>query len=208
MGMAAAAKRLGLPGPCTMQGDYSILNRRSEENGLSEASSPALENCGWMGYNVLAGGVLTNKYYAAGTPPPATDDPQRARAQTSLASPRGRMDTIGWGQTLYRYRTAAAADATREYAKLASENGMSLTEMAQRWCAGRQFCTTSLVGHTSTKQLEESLAAFRAAAKGPLPPQLQWEIDVIHMRNRLPLFASERVGRDWLNEGEIGERIP
>jgi aryl-alcohol dehydrogenase-like predicted oxidoreductase len=48
MGMAAAAKRLGVPGPCTMQGDYSILNRRSEENGLSEASSPELENCGWM----------------------------------------------------------------------------------------------------------------------------------------------------------------
>ena len=48
MGMAAAAKRLGVPGPCTMQGDYSVLNRRSEENGLSEASSPELENCGWM----------------------------------------------------------------------------------------------------------------------------------------------------------------
>jgi len=33
-----------------MQVDYSILNRRSEENGLSEASSPNLENCGWMAY--------------------------------------------------------------------------------------------------------------------------------------------------------------
>ncbi len=105
MGMAAAAKRLGVPGPCTMQGDYSILNRRSEENGLSEASSPELENCGWMAYNVLAGGMLTNKYWAQGEAPPAVDDTDRERAKASLQRPRGRMDTPGWGSTLYRCHT-------------------------------------------------------------------------------------------------------
>lgn len=125
------------------------------------------------------------------------DDPDRSRAQASLAQPRGRMDTAGWGSTLYRYRTQAAQEATLEYAKLAQANKMTLTEMAQRWCAGRQFCTTSLVGHTSIDQLEASIGAFRSAAKGPLPEQLQWDIDRIHMRNRLPLFASSRVGRDW-----------
>ena len=75
-----------------MQNDYSLVNRRVEENGLSEASSSALENCGFMAdvrrstyymrlyarrrrnvgictekisrqaYNVLAGGMLTGKY--------------------------------------------------------------------------------------------------------------------------------------------------
>ena len=45
-----------------MQNDYSILNRRIDENGLSEASSPVHENAGFMAYNVLAGGVLTGKY--------------------------------------------------------------------------------------------------------------------------------------------------
>jgi len=208
MGMAAAAKRLGVPGPCTMQGDYSMVNRRSEENGLSEASSSEIENCGWMGYNILAGGVLTNKYYADGVAPPAVDDPERLRAQASAKNPRGRMDTAGWGNTLYRYRTYAVEEATRDYAKVAKSNKLSLTEMAQRWAAGRQFCTTSLVGHTTMRQLEESISAYRAAAKGPLPEQVLWDIDRIHMRNRLPLFASDRVGRDWSQEGEIGERIP
>jgi hypothetical protein len=28
------------------------------------------------------------------------------------------------------------------------------------------------------------------------------------MRNRLPIFASDRVGRDWDGAGEIGERVP
>jgi hypothetical protein len=35
-----------------------------------------------------------------------------------------------------------------------------------------------------------------------------WDIDVVHMRNRLPIFASTRVGKDWYGEGEIGESIP
>jgi hypothetical protein len=37
---------------------------------------------------------------------------------------------------------------------------------------------------------------------------LLWEVDRVHMRNRLPIFASTSVGSDWDGEGEIGERIP
>ena len=61
-GMAYAARAVGAPPPCVMQGDFSLINRRSLENGLAEASSPIHENAGWMAYNVLAGGVLTGKY--------------------------------------------------------------------------------------------------------------------------------------------------
>ena len=43
-----------------MQNDFSIINRRVEENGLTEASSPVHENVGFMAYNVLAGqGIRT-----------------------------------------------------------------------------------------------------------------------------------------------------
>jgi hypothetical protein len=31
-----------------MQNDFSLLNRRVEENGLSEASAPWNENCGFL----------------------------------------------------------------------------------------------------------------------------------------------------------------
>ena len=34
-----------------MQNDFSLLNRRIEENGLSEASNPINENCGFMACN-------------------------------------------------------------------------------------------------------------------------------------------------------------
>ena len=56
------AKGMGLPPPCTLQNDYSLINRRIEENGVSEGSSPIHMNTGFMAYNVLAGGVLTGKY--------------------------------------------------------------------------------------------------------------------------------------------------
>ena len=69
----------------------------------------------------------------------------------------------------------------------------------------RSVVTSTLLGHTSMAQLDETLAFFK---KGPLPTELQWEIDRVHMRNRLPIFASTRVGRDWDGEGEIGEPIP
>ena len=133
-----------------------------------------------------------------------------ARAQNwhpqPLAKPRGRMDTRGRGGTLYRYRTEAAQEAIQDYAKLAKSAGMSLTELSLRWCRQRDLITTTLVGHTSMSQLKESLDFF--TKKDELPGDLMWAIDRVHMRNRLPLFSSTRVGKDWYGDGEIGESIP
>ncbi len=213
MGMYGAARELGVPGPLCMQNDYSIVNRRIEENGLSEASSPAIANSGFLAYNVLAGGMLTGKYGLVagdGVAPAAVDDGDRNRAKKFAEAPRGRMDTRGWGLTLGRYRTTAMRSAAAQYAKLAKEYGLKggLTELSFRFVAGRKAVTSSLVGHTSLSQLDASIDAYRKAAKGPLPDQLLWDIDRVHLQNRLPLFANDEAGKDWRNEGFIGERIP
>lgn len=34
------------------------------------------------------------------------------------------------------------------------------------------------------------------------------EIDQVHMKNRLPVFSNDEVGKDWNHEGFIGEGIP
>jgi len=203
MGSRMAALKQGSAPPCVMQNDYSMLNRRVEENGLSEASSPLHENTGFMAYNALAGGVLTGKYLDR---PASVDDPNPESRAASREAPRGRMDSPGWGRTLYRYRSGPADDATKRYAKLAKANGMSLTELSLRWCRQREAVTTTLLGHTSLAQLEEDLGHFRQAK--PLPSQLLWEVDRVHMRNRLPIFSSTRVGAEWDGEGEIGEPLP
>jgi aryl-alcohol dehydrogenase-like predicted oxidoreductase len=139
--------------------------------------------------------------------PPALDDIEnRDRAMTSFNQPRGRMDTRGWGGTLYRYRTDAAVNAIRQYDALARQAGMTLTELALRWCKERTLLTSTLVGHSNLLQLEESLKYF--SIEEPLPQDLMWEIDRVHLQNRLPLFSNTRVGSDWNGEGEIGETIP
>lgn len=78
---------------------------------------------------------------------------------------------------------------------------MSLTELSLRWPRERRAVTTTLVGHTSIAQLKESLLHFRNDQR--LPDELMWEIDRVHMRNRLPIFSSTRVGSDWYGEGML-----
>eukprot|EP00439_Symbiodinium_sp_Y106_P028077 s2657_g3.t1 len=77
-----------------------------------------------------------------------------AKSLMYFANPRGRMDTYGWGGTLYRYRSEAAVEAIAAYSALAKRAGISLADFA--W-------------------------------------DLLWEIDRVHMRNRLPIFSSKHV---------------
>ncbi|KAL9187566.1 hypothetical protein ACHAXT_001669 [Thalassiosira profunda] len=202
-GCTRTAKALGTTPPCNLQGDFSLIDRKSEENGVAEAASPYNENVGFMSYNALAGGMLTGKYMDK---PAALDNELREKVIEAMENPRGRMDEFGWSRTLYRYRTDAAQEAIKEYAKIAKGAGMSLTELSLRWCRQRSLVTTTLVGHSNMKQLEQSLDFF---TKGkPLGDDVMWEIDRVHMRNRLPIFSSSRVGKDWDGQGEIGETIP
>ena len=83
MGMYGAARELGVPGPLCMENDYSIVNRRIEENGLSEASSPAIANSGFLAYNVLAGGPRDGV--------PRTPSPRRRRHVRSRRHAHGQV---------------------------------------------------------------------------------------------------------------------
>lgn len=202
-GCTRTAKALGVTPPCSLQGDFSLIDRKSEENGVAEAASPYNENVGFMSYNALARGMITGKYI---NKPDALDNDEKAKIMEALENPRGRMDEFGWSRTLYRYRTEAAQEAIVEYSKIAKDAGMSLAELSQRWCRQRSLITTTLVGHSNMDQLKESVQYF--TNNKPLSDKVMWEIDRVHMKNRLPIFSSNRVGKDWFGEGEIGETIP
>ena len=202
-GCTQSAKFLGVTPPCSIQCDFSLIDRKSEENGVAEAASPYNENVGFMAYNALAGGMLTGKYTDK---PAALDNVDRKMVIEMMKNPRGRMDDFGWSQTLYRYRSDAALSAIKEYEAIAKRAGMSLTELSLRWCRQRSLITTTLVGHTNMEQLQQSIDYFTQSKS--LGDDIMWEIDRVHMKNRLPIFSSNRVGKDWDGEGEIGERIP
>jgi aryl-alcohol dehydrogenase-like predicted oxidoreductase len=104
---------------------------------------------------------------------------------------------------LYRYRTDAAQKTIQEYAKSARKNRMTLMELALRWTKQRPLITTihTLFGHSNNlQQLEESLKYF--PINEPLSEEVMWDIDMVHMRNRLLIFSSNRVSRDRFGSGE------
>ena len=128
---------------------------------------------GFMAYNALAGGMLTGKYMDR---PAAIDNVERSKVIEAMENPRGRHDELGWGRTLYRYRSEAAQEAIAEYAKIAKVAGVSLTELSLLWCRQRSLITTTLVGHSNMDQLQESIKFFTKS--DPLPENVMWEIDV------------------------------
>ena len=197
-----AAQALGVAPPCVMQNDFSLLDRRIEENGVSEAASPMQENVGFMAYDVLAGGVLTGKYLGEPAAWDAFTMGKKEAALRRFQEPRGRMDDRGWGQTLYRYRSGPADEATRAYARLAKQSGMSLTELSLRWARQRAAVTTTLIGTSTLAQLTEDLSYFQPSS-GFLPRDLLWEIDLVHMKNRLPIFSSTKLQKGD-SEGDFG----
>lgn len=117
------------------------------------------------------------------------------------------MDDYSWGSTLYRYRSDPALRAVKLYSEIATKNQMSLTELSCRWAKDCKANTTSLIGHTSIDQLKQTVKYFNESVP-KLDDSILWDIDRVHMLNRLPIFASERVSSDMNGRGEIGESIP
>ena len=93
---------------------------------------------------------------------------------------------------------------------------MPLMDLALRWARSRRACTTALLGSATLPQLEEALKVYEAEPTTEwdnghleyLDEDVLWAVDRVHMRNRLPIFSSDRVEKGWYGQGEIGERIP
>lgn len=123
------------PRAVSIQNPYNLLNR-SFEAGLAEFAHR--EGTGLLAYSPLAFGMLTGKYLGGKWP-------EKARL------------------TLYerfsRYTGDRAADATRAYAELAHQHGLSPAQMALAWVNSREFVTSNIVGATSMDQLKENIGS-------------------------------------------------
>lgn len=119
---------------CVTQNIYNVLSRKIEAELV-----PCARHCGSgiMVYNPLAGGLLTGKY-------------------TGMNAVGGRL---AWND-MYRRRFLNEANlAAVSTLKAAAEaRGISLIELAYRWCTSRDFIDSVLVGVSSAEQLESNLS--------------------------------------------------
>jgi aryl-alcohol dehydrogenase-like predicted oxidoreductase len=148
------AKAHGLPHVASIQNAYSLLNR-SFDSALAEAVHR--EQVGLLAYSPLAFGILTGKYLEG--------LPKDSRL--------GLFD--GFGQ---RYRKPRVDEATRAYVELAADVGVSPARLALSFVRSRWFVSSTIIGATTLKQLEENLSSLELS----LDPDVLARIDAIHSR--------------------------
>jgi len=162
-----AADRGGFARYETIQNNYSLLNRRFEDE-LAEVCRR--ESVSLLAYSPLAGGVLSGKY-AGGVWP--------AGARFTLYkdhSPRTQAMTK-------RFLNRDTLAATQRFGELAAECGLALPTFAIAWTLTRDFLGSTLLGATHPDQLDVLLAA----AEAKLPADALAAVDQISREIRYPM---------------------
>ncbi|MTT52419.1 aldo/keto reductase [Alcanivorax sp. VBW004] len=152
------AEKIGLAPPVSIQNPYSLLNR-SFEVGLAEVAHR--EQVGLLAYSPLAFGMLSGKY---------RNDQWPEGARLTLF------------KQFARYTNPQAIAATEAYCELASERGISPTQLALQFVTTRPFVTSNIIGATNLAQLEENLKSIDA----PWDKALDKALEAIHTRFPYP----------------------
>ena len=152
------AEKLGLSKFVSVQNPYNLLNR-TYEIGMSEIAK--YEGVGLLAYSPLAFGYLTGKFRHGARP---------ANARVTLYS------------RFSRYSNPESEWATEQYAQLAEQHGLSLTQLALAFIKQQFFVTSTIIGATSLEQLKENIDAFEVN----LSDDILQGIEAIHRQQPNP----------------------
>lgn len=142
----------------SIQNPYNLLNR-SFEVGLAEMA--IREDVGLLAYSPLGFGVLTGKFLNGARP---------ANARITL-----------W-ERFARYNGALAEEVASAYAKIAREQGLSLTHLTLAYASSRRFMASVLIGATTMEQLRENIASQEVR----LSTDALQQIEAVHRRYSNP----------------------
>lgn len=148
----------GLPRVVSIQNAYHLMNR-TFDMGLSEVC--VREQVSLLAYSPLGFGHLSGKY---------ADDADAAGRITAFPQ---------FGQ---RYFKENVAPASRAYATLAREHGLTPAQLALAFCYRRSTVASTLIGVTNAAQLRENISAWSVS----LSDELCRAIDAIHLRYTHP----------------------
>jgi L-glyceraldehyde 3-phosphate reductase len=136
---AAILRELGTP-LLIHQPSYSMLNRWIEDDDL--LGTLDAEGAGCIVFSPLAQGLLTDRYL--------TDVPETSRAARAESFDTSMLSE----ENLARVRSLH---------EIARDRGQSLAQMALAWTLRDPRVTSTLIGASSTEQLETNVAALDAA---------------------------------------------
>jgi len=147
------AKENGLPPPASVQNGYSLVNRMFDGD-LAEASRRC--NVPLLAYSALAMGLLTGKMKSKPWP-----------AESRL------QKYPDFGE---RYKRPRTLEAAAEYQKIADRHRLPLAGIALAFARTRFFTASTILGATSTGQLDELSGFFSMK----LAKEIQDEIEAIN----------------------------
>ncbi|MBN8845083.1 MAG: aldo/keto reductase [Sphingomonadales bacterium] len=139
----AASERLGVARYHTIQNNFSLNNRRFEDE-LAQVCRQ--EGVSLIPYSPLAGGVLSGKYQDGARP-------EGARFSRYLGM-EGRQAAMG-----RRFVNDKSLAATERYLAIAAEAGLHPVTMATAWSKQHDFVASTIVGVSSYDQVDPILAA-------------------------------------------------
>ncbi len=159
------AEQHGLARVVSIQNSYCLINR-SYDNGTDETCHRL--GVSLLAYSPLGCGLLTGKYDRSGIEGP--DAPKGARISTYESVRKKR-----WGRP-------ESLVGARRYNALAAAHGLSPTQLALAFCFTNWRVASTIIGVTSSAQLEECVDAWGTT----LTPELLAQIDAIRWELRDP----------------------
>jgi aryl-alcohol dehydrogenase-like predicted oxidoreductase len=138
-----ASERLGVARYQTIQNNFSMNNRRFEDE-LAQVCRE--EGVSLIPYSPLAGGVLTGKYQNGATP-------EGARFSAYI-NKGGRFTAMA-----QRFVSAKALASTERFHAIAREAGLDPVTMAVAWSKQHDFVASTIVGVTRVEHVPPILAA-------------------------------------------------
>jgi aryl-alcohol dehydrogenase-like predicted oxidoreductase len=138
-----ASERLGVARHHTIQNNFSMNNRRFEDE-LAQVCRE--EGVSLLPYSPLAGGVLSGKYQDGATPEGA-----RFSAYLKMGGRQGAM--------AQRFAGEKALASTAQMLALAKEAGLDPVTMATAWSKQHDYVASTIVGVTREDQLDPIFAA-------------------------------------------------
>ncbi|MDO8323614.1 MAG: aldo/keto reductase [Phenylobacterium sp.] len=167
MKSVATSERLGVARYQTIQNNFSLNNRRFEDE-LAQACRQ--EGVSLIPFSPLAGGVLSGKYQGGATP-------EGARFSRYIA--------LGGRQAVMaqRFVNEKSLASTERFAAVAAEAGMSPVTLATAWSKQHDFVASTIVGVSR----EEQLPDIFAAADVTLSAEVLSKIDAISKEILYPM---------------------
>ncbi|MFN3747730.1 MAG: aldo/keto reductase [Sphingorhabdus sp.] len=139
-----ASERLGVARYQTIQNNFSINNRRFEDE-LAQVCRE--EGVSLIPYSPLAGGVLSGKYQDGARP-------EGARFTRYMDMTDARQAAMAM-----RFAGPRALESTAKILEIAKEAGMSPVTLATAWSKQHDFVASTIVGVSSVEQCAEIFAA-------------------------------------------------